>query len=151
MRSKLGEVEIGTGSVANIHALPELALAPESVKDDGVDGDGDGLDNDLDDAADEGPFLETADESIADVVLEELSSFVVFAAPAPDILATAVVPAVVEDGGAYRPHDDAEGEEEDGKDSVVDGRFLGALVPSSPIGVKDSQGEDKRDTGDDQE
>lgn len=38
LRAKLGEVEIGTGTVAHGHGLAELALRPEAVEDDAVDG-----------------------------------------------------------------------------------------------------------------
>jgi hypothetical protein len=53
----LGEVEIGTGAVADGHGLAELALGPEAVEDDGVNDDAEGLDDDFNDAADKGPVL----------------------------------------------------------------------------------------------
>lgn len=55
--AELGEVEVGSGLVAHGHGLPELALGPEAVEDDGVDDDAEGFDYDFDDAADEGPVL----------------------------------------------------------------------------------------------
>jgi hypothetical protein len=142
LRAQLREVEIRAGLVADVHALAELALAVEAVKDDGVDGDGDGLDHDLDDAADERPFLQAADERVADVVFEEFAPLVVLAAPAPDVLAVAVVAAAVQHRGADGPHDNAEGEEEDGKDCVVDRGFFSALVTASGVGVEDADCED---------
>jgi hypothetical protein len=39
LRAKLGEVEVGTGAVAHSHGLAELALGPETVEDDAVNGD----------------------------------------------------------------------------------------------------------------
>ena len=57
MRAKLGKVEIRAGAVAHGHGLAELALRPETVKDDAVDGDDKNLDYDFDDAANERPVL----------------------------------------------------------------------------------------------
>jgi hypothetical protein len=54
----LREVEIGAGAVAHGHGLAELALGPEAVEDDAVDDNAEELDDDFDDAADEGPVLE---------------------------------------------------------------------------------------------
>lgn len=151
LTAELGEVEIRAGLVPDIHALSELALAPESIKDDGVDGNGDCLDHDFDDAADECPILHAADKGIANIVLEQFAPFIVFAAPAPYILPIAVVSATVQDCSTDSPHDDAESEEEDCKDGVIDGGFLGAFVTSSPVGVEDADGENKRNTGDGQQ
>lgn len=53
----MGEVEVGAGFVAVVHCLAELALGVVAVEDNAVDGDGDGLDDDFDDAADDGPGL----------------------------------------------------------------------------------------------
>jgi hypothetical protein len=55
--AQLGEVEVGARFIAVVHCLAELALGVVAVEDDAVDGDGDGLDNDFDDAADDGPGL----------------------------------------------------------------------------------------------
>jgi hypothetical protein len=57
LRAELGEVEIGTGTVAHGHGLAKLALRPEAVEDDSVDGDDKNFDYDFDDAADERPVL----------------------------------------------------------------------------------------------
>lgn len=56
--AELGEVEVGAGFVAVVHCLAELALGVVAVEDDTVDGDCDGLHDDFDDAADDGPGLE---------------------------------------------------------------------------------------------
>lgn len=55
--AKLGEVQVGAGFVAVVHCLAELALGVVAVEDDAVDGNGDGLDDHFDDAADDGPGL----------------------------------------------------------------------------------------------
>jgi hypothetical protein len=57
LRAELGEVEIGAGAVTHGHGLAELALGPEAVEDDAVDGDNEDFDYDFDDAAYEGPIL----------------------------------------------------------------------------------------------
>lgn len=57
LRAQLSKVEVGTGAVADSHGLAELALRPESVEDDGVDDDAEGLDDDFDNAAYERPVL----------------------------------------------------------------------------------------------
>lgn len=56
--AELGEVEVGAGFVAVVHCLAELALGVVAVEDDTVDGNGDSLDDNFDDAADDGPRLE---------------------------------------------------------------------------------------------
>ena len=55
--AQLGEVEVGAGFVADVHALVQFALGVEAVEDDGVDGDCYYFDDDFDDGADEGPVL----------------------------------------------------------------------------------------------
>jgi hypothetical protein len=47
----LCEINIGAGFVADGHGLPELALGPEAVEDDGVDDDAEGFHDYFDDAA----------------------------------------------------------------------------------------------------
>ena len=151
MGAELSKIKIGASLVTNVHALSELALAPKSIEDDGIDGDRDSLDDDFDDAANKRPLLHAADQSISDVVLEELTAFVVFAAPAPNVLTITIVSTAVQDGGTHSPHDDAESKEEDCKDSVVDSSFFGAFVASPPIGVEDAEGKDQRDAGNGQQ
>jgi hypothetical protein len=51
LRAQLSEIQIGTGAVALHHGLPELALGPEAVEDDGIYDNAKDFDNDLDDAA----------------------------------------------------------------------------------------------------
>ena len=51
--AELSEIEIRAGFVSDIHRLPELAFRVEAVEDDGIDGDGDSLDDDLNEAADQ--------------------------------------------------------------------------------------------------
>lgn len=54
----MGEVEVGAGFIAVVHCLAELTLGVVAVEDDTVDGNCDSLDNDFNDAADNGPGLE---------------------------------------------------------------------------------------------
>lgn len=84
------------------------------------------------------------------LLLEELPSLVVFARPAPKILAFAVCLCAVEDAGTKSPHDIAEHEETNGEDGIVDGCLLCSLVTSSPVGPEDEHRECKRDAGDDE-
>lgn len=151
MGAELRKIEIGASLVTNVHALSELALAPESIEDDGIDGDSNGLDHDFDNTANESPFLHAANQSISNIVLEELAAFVVFAAPAPNVLSITVISTAVQDRGTDSPHDDAESEEEDGEDSVVDSSFFGAFVTSPPVGVENAKGKDQRDAGNGQQ
>ena len=53
----MGKVEIRSGTVAHGHGLAKLALGPEAVEDDSVEGDNKNLDYDFDDAADKRPVL----------------------------------------------------------------------------------------------
>lgn len=55
--SQLGKIEIRTSFVAHIHRLVELALGPDAVEDDGVDGDCDYFNDYFDEGADESPIL----------------------------------------------------------------------------------------------
>ena len=55
LRAQLSEVKIRASLVADVHGLAQLALGVVTIKDNSVDGDGDGLDNNLNDAANEGP------------------------------------------------------------------------------------------------
>lgn len=61
---QLGEVEVATCFVADIHGFMEAALGVVAVEDDGVDGNGDDFDKDLDESADQGPMLQE-DQSLA--------------------------------------------------------------------------------------
>ena len=55
--AELGEVEVGTGFVAEVHGFVEAAFGVEAIEDDAVDGDGDYLNDDFDEGADERPIL----------------------------------------------------------------------------------------------
>ena len=145
---ELGEVEVGAGLVAGVHGLAELVFAVEAVEDDRVDGDGDELDDDFDDAADQRPVLQAADERVVHVILEEFFAFVVLAGPAPHVLAAAGGFAAVEDTRGDEPHDGGEGEVADGEDGVVHGGFGGAAVARAPVGGDHDDGEDQGDDGD---
>jgi hypothetical protein len=149
----LSEIEIRTGAVTNGHGLAELALGPEAVEDNAVDGDDKDLDNDFDDAANESPVLEmlvdilmlrtkdaylkTADEGISNVILKEMSSPVVHARPTPHVFIVVLRFTLVEDGCTNTPHDDAEDEESYGEDGVVGSHLFGPMVTSSPVGHDD--------------
>ncbi|KAL2282891.1 hypothetical protein FJTKL_10266 [Diaporthe vaccinii] len=57
LRPELCEVEVGAGLVAHVHGLHELSLGVVTVEDDRVQGNGDDLDDDFDDHADQRPIL----------------------------------------------------------------------------------------------
>ena len=82
-------------------------------------------------------YLKTADERIGDVILEKMSSLVVYARPAPHVLVVVVRFALVEDRCSNGPHDDAEDEESNGEDSIVGCYFLGSIVATSEVGNHD--------------
>ena len=53
LAAELSEVEIRASFVANIHGFVELALGPEAIEDDGVNGDRYGFYDNLDNTADQ--------------------------------------------------------------------------------------------------
>lgn len=57
MRAQLSEIEVGAGAVADVHGFAEALLAVVAVEDNAVEDDGYGFEDNLDDAADEGPIL----------------------------------------------------------------------------------------------
>jgi len=142
LRAQLSEIQVGAGAVTHGHGFAELALGPETVEDDAVDGDDENLDYDFDDAAYKCPVLKTADEAVGHVVLEEMSSLVVNTGPAPHVFVVVLRFTLVEDGSTDTPHDDAEYEECNSKDSVVSGNLFGSMVTSSPVGDDDEDGHD---------
>lgn len=146
--AELGEVEVGASAVAEVHGFVETALGVEAVEDDGVNGDGDDLDDDLDEGADQRPALEAADERVIDVVLEERFARAVLAAPAPHVLRVVAFARFVEDDGADGPHDGAEDEGPDRKDSVVDGGFFGSSTTTAKVKEDDAKGHGERDASD---
>ena len=97
-----------------------------------------------------GAYLETADEGVVDLVLEEGGALVVVAGPAPHVLAVAVGFAAVEDCGGDDPHDGAEDEEADCKGGVVDGGLFRLAMTSSPVAVEDGHADCERDARDDE-
>jgi hypothetical protein len=103
LRAKLSEIEVGAGSVSGVHGLVEAALGVVSVKNDAVEQDADDLDHDLDDDADEGPVLETADQAVFDLVGEDDRTGVLHARPSPHVFVVAGVLGIGEDGGSKDP------------------------------------------------
>jgi hypothetical protein len=81
-------------------------------------------------------YLKAADERVRNVVLEECSSLVVFAAPTPYILTISMCFTLIQNGSPYTPHDNTEDKEQDGKGRVVDGDFFSSPVTSSSITPK---------------
>jgi hypothetical protein len=57
LRAELSKIEIGSSTVTDGHGLAQTTLGVVAVKDDTVDGDGQRLDDDFNDAADESPVL----------------------------------------------------------------------------------------------
>jgi len=146
--AELGEVEVGTGAVAEVHGLVEAALGVEAVEDDAVDGDGDDLDHDLDNGADQRPVLKAADERVVNVLLEECFARAVLAAPAPHVLPVAGFAGLIEYDGAGDPHNGAEEENADRKDSVIDGGFFGSSTTAAEHEKHDTKRHSERNTGD---
>ena len=71
-----------------------------------------------------------------------MSSLVVNTGPAPHVFVVVLRFTLVEDGSTDTPHDDAEYEECNSKDSVVSGNLFGSMVTSSPVGDDDEDGHD---------
>lgn len=92
LAAELGEVEIGSSTVSHVHRLEKASLCVVTVEDDAVEEDTENLDDHLDDDADHGPVLKTADKSIVDFLTEDFRSMVVNTRPTPHILVSAVVP-----------------------------------------------------------
>lgn len=129
----------------------EAAFGVETVEDDAIDGDCDDFDDDLDEGADQRPVLQTADQRIVDVLVEQSFAATVFTAPAPHVLSIALFAGLVEDGSADGPHDNAEDKEGDGEDGIIDGGFFGAAVAAAEVGEDDGEGHGEGDTGDAEE
>lgn len=134
LRAELSQIEIGTSTVTLSHGLPELSLGPEAVEDDTIDDNAEKFDYDLDDAADKCPVLKSANKCIGNVVLEDMSSGIVYARPAPHVFVVVLRFTLIENGCSDSPHNDAEDEETNGEDSVVGGYFFGSIVTSSKVG-----------------
>lgn len=143
LASQLRQVQISAGSVSCVHGLPEPVLRPEAVEDNGVDGDDDDLHNDLNDAADQTPILQSADKSVMNIVFKKLPALVVLAGPAPEVLAAATILTALQDAGADDPHDNAENKPADCKHGVVDRDLLGTTMTTAAVGEDDNHGEDE--------
>lgn len=160
----MSEVEVRSSAVTLSHGLPELPLGPEAVENDGVDHNDKNLNDDFDDAADKSPVLnmlaldssvrtdcthlKAADEGIGDIVLEEMSSFIVDARPAPHIFVVVLRFTLIEYCCTYSPHDDTEDEESNGEDSVVSGNLFGSVMAMSTVGDHDDDRHQQRDSTD---
>lgn len=147
----LGEVELGTGFLAAVHGLGEPSFGDEAVEDDGVDEDDEDLDDDFDDGADKTPVLETAEEGVVDLVVEELLPQVLVAGPTPHVLAAAVGFGGLVDGRGDDPHDHAQEKETDGEECAVEGHLLGAFMAAPEVAPEDHYTGEERDTCDNQE
>lgn len=143
--AELGEIEVGAGAVAHVHGLVEAALGVVAVEDDAVEQDADDVDDDLDDHADEGPVLEAADEGVVDLFAKDLGALVLFARPAPHVLAATVAAARLEEAGGDGPHDHREDEPADSEEGVVGCYLLGTLVAAAAIGEEDTDADSKGD------
>jgi hypothetical protein len=93
-------------------------------------------------------YLKAANKRIRNVILEEMSSLVVHARPAPHVFVVVLCFTLVQNSSTNSPHDDAEDEEANGEDSVVSCYFFGPIVASSKVCNHDNDGHDQRDTGD---
>lgn len=78
-------------------------------------------------------YLKSADKSIVNVFFEEVLSLSVFAGPSPHVFGVAVLFTLVEYRSSNGPHHDAENEEPNSEDSVVDCGLLGSPMASSPV------------------
>lgn len=96
-------------------------------------------------------YLKTADETIGDVILEKMSSLVVYARPTPHILVVVLSFALVEDGCSNGPHDDADNEETNRENSIVRGDLLCSAVALPAVGDHNDNGHEQRDAGNGEE
>jgi hypothetical protein len=93
-------------------------------------------------------YLKTADKGVGDVILEEVSSLVVYARPTPHVLVVVLRFTLVKYGCTDGPHDDAEDKEPYSEDGVVSSDLFGSFVASFPVGDDDDDGHDQRDDSD---
>lgn len=147
----LCEVELGASLVTAVHGLGESTFGDEAVEDDGVDEDDEDLDDDFDDGADKTPVLETAEEGVVDLVVEELLPQVLVAGPTPHVLAAAVGFGGLVDGRGDDPHDHAQEKETDGEECAVEGHLLGAFMAAPEVAPEDHYTGEEGDAGDNQE
>jgi len=94
----------------------------------------------------EGAYLNTTDQRVVYLLTEELPPLVIDTRPAPDILIARVALCTLQNTGCHCPHDDAEDEETDGKDCVINCCLLSSAMSTSVVGPEDHETESKRDT-----
>jgi hypothetical protein len=92
LAAELGEVEVGSSAVSHVHRLEKASLCVVTIEDNAVEENAENLDDHLDDDADHGPVLKTANKSIIDFLTEDFRSMVVNTRPTPHILVSTVVP-----------------------------------------------------------
>ena len=88
-------------------------------------------------------YLETADQSIVDILLEQILPLAVLAGPTPHIVPVSFPLALIQQRRPDRPHHDVEEEECDREDGVVNGGLLRSLVTAPGIRVEDGKRESK--------
>lgn len=110
-----------------------MILRVETIEDDAIDSNGDGLYHNLDDDAHQAPVLQSADEVVLNFLLEEALALIVDAGPSPHVLIVGVVLRALKNSGGNAPHDKADNEEAHGKSRVVHRRLLGASVSAFPV------------------
>lgn len=82
-------------------------------------------------------YLKSADESIVDLVMEELRSVVVDAGPSPHVLVVAVVASELQDASRRRPHEHGEDEIAACEERVVHANFLSSRVTAAAVADED--------------
>jgi hypothetical protein len=92
--------------------------------------------------------LKAADEGVVNLVAKELGAMVVYASPSPHVLVATVASTVLQNACSHSPHDHAENEPSYSEHGVVDSNLLGSLVTTAAISNKNSDTDEKRDTGD---
>lgn len=137
LRAELSEVEIRAGTVTDVHGLAKTLLGVVAVEYNAVEEDGDAFQDNLNETAEKRPVLQSADQCIVNLLLEELSSFVVNARPAPDVLVAAIVLGSLKDTSCDSPHHAAENEISNSEQSVVNPNLLGSPVSTSPVVPED--------------
>jgi len=114
-----------------------LVLGVETVEDNTVNGDRDGLDHNFNDDADKTPVLQAADKVVLHLLLKEALALVVDAGPSPHVLVVRIVLRALQSTSGDTPHHDAKDEEANGEGRVVDRGLLGAAVSTLPVRVED--------------
>ena len=91
-----------------------------------------------------------AHEVVVDRILEKLLSHVVLASPSPHVGSVRIVACSLHDADTDRPDDNGDDENSAGKDCGPESHPLCFAVSTFPIPVHDCEGEDKLDTGNDE-